>query len=428
MMALAACHTSSVVVSKKKHKKISHEPWGLHTEPKPVPVDTIVYAPKHIKEILLHQDSFKTKVIYKVALVLPFQLDSFYKDKKAIEYSNIPKGLYPALDFYEGVLIAIDSLKNTKINMDLTVVDFNSIHQNFEKLATEKKLESMDLLVGSLNSVDSKTIGEYAFKHKINFVSPIANSYVPEFNPYYIALNPSAAQQQLKLLNIVEEKYGKNFNALIVRQDNIAESNVASTSISSVMNKFASNHPIELVLPNRTSTDSIKYEMDSTKRNVIFVASNDIVFINAILKKLNSLSNTYPITVLGLPSWSNHDNIKNSIGKKMEVYISNSYWVNRGNQEQQKFHRNFTEKYHIRPSELAIRGYNTMLLCATQLQKYGVKFNYFSGNDAFKSTYGNILLKPIIEKEKKREFDYIKYYANQQINIYSITSNGLIKL
>ena len=82
VMAFTACHTSSVVVSKKKHKKGTHEPWGLNTEVKAKPVDTIEYAPKHIKEILSHQDSFKTKPIYKVALILPFQLDSFYKDKK----------------------------------------------------------------------------------------------------------------------------------------------------------------------------------------------------------------------------------------------------------------------------------------------------------------------------------------------------------
>jgi ABC-type branched-subunit amino acid transport system substrate-binding protein len=428
MMAFAACHTSSVVVSKKKHKKGTHEPWGLNTEVKAKPVDTIEYAPKHIKEILSHQDSFKTRAIYKVALILPFQLDSFYKDKKTIEYNNIPKGVYPALDFYEGCLIAIDSLKNTKLNMELTVLDYSSTHQDFQKLAVEKKIESMDLLMGTLNSSDAKIVADYAFQHKINFVSPIANSFSPEYNPYYISLNPTASNQQVKLLDMVEEKYGHNINAVIVRQDNVAESNVASTSISSLLNKFSNIHPVELVLPNRTSTDSIKYELDSTRRNVVFVASNDLVFINAVVKKLNLFSNSYLITVLGLPSWSNHENLKTIVGKKLEVFITNSYWINRSNQEQIKFHKNFTDTYHIKPSELAIRGYNTMLLCGTGLIKYGVQFNYFMGNDIYKATYGNILLKPVIAKEKKREWNYIKYYNNQQINIYSITSNGINKL
>jgi ABC-type branched-subunit amino acid transport system substrate-binding protein len=428
MMAFAACHTSDVVVSKKKHKKGFHEPWGLNTEVKAKPVDTIEYAPSHIKEILTHQDSFKTKAAYKVALILPFQLDSFYKDKKTIEYNSIPKGVYPALDFYEGCLIAIDSLKNTKLNMELTILDYSSSLQNFSKLAAEKKLESMDLLIGTLNSNDAKVVSDFAYEHKINFVSPIANSFAPDYNPYYISLNPTAVNQQLKLLEMVEEKYGKALNVVIVRQENQAESNVANTSINTVLKKFANVHPIEMVLPNRTSTDSIKYELDSTKRNVVFVPSNDIVFINAVLKKLNAISSTYPLTVLGLPSWISHENFKNSVGKKLDVFVTNSYWINRSNPEQIKFHRNFTDKYHIRPSELAIRGYNAMLLCGTSLIKHGTRFNYFSANEIFKSTYGNIQLKPVIAKEKKKEWDYIRYYNNQQINIYSITANGINKL
>jgi hypothetical protein len=50
------------------------------------------------------------------------------------------------------------------------------------------------------------------------------------------------------------------------------------------------------------------------------------------------------------------------------------------------------------------------------------------GNETYKATYGNILLKPVLAKEKKREWNYIKYYNNQQINIYSISSSGLNKL
>jgi hypothetical protein len=428
MIALTACHTSSVVVAKKKHKKENHEPWGLNTEVKAKPVDTIEYAPKHIKEIISHQDSFRVKPTYKVALILPFQLVSFYKDHKTIEYNHIPKGVYPAFDFFEGCLVAIDSLKNTKLNMELTVIDYSSNLFDFTKLAAEKKLESVDLIIGTLNSNDAKIIAEYSLQHKINFVSPIANSFTPEYNPYYISLNPSAINQQNKLLEIVEEKYGKNIKAIVVRQDNAAESNVASTSITSLLNKFASVNPVELVLPNRTSADSIRNELDSTKRNIVFVASNDLIFINAVIKKLNSFSTTYPITVLGMPSWSNHENLKSLIGKKMEVLITNSYLINRSNLEQIKFHRNFTDKYHIRPSELAIRGYNTMLLCCTGLLKYGVSFNYFMANETYKSTYGNILLKPVVSKEKKREWNYIRYYNNQQINIYTITSNGMNKL
>ena len=308
------------------------------------------------------------------------------------------------------------------------VVDYNSNLLDFTKLATEKKLESVDLIIGTLQSNDAKIVAEYAFEHKINFVSPIANTFIPDYNPYYISLNPSAVNQQNKLLEMVEEKYGKNINAIVVRQDNASESNVASTSIACLLNKFASINPVELVLPNRSSTDSIKNELDSTKRNVIFVASNDLIFINSVIKKLNIFSTSYLISVLGMPSWSNHENLKSLVGKQLEVLITNSYFVNRHAQDQIKFHRNFTEKYHIRPSELAIRGYNTMLLCGTELNKYGVKFNYFMSNETYKATYGNILLKPVLSKEKRLSNAIIKYYNNQQINIYNITSSGMNKL
>ncbi len=221
---------------------------------------------------------------------------------------------------------------------------------------------------------------------------------------------------------MIEEKYGNEVNTLVVRQNSAAEENLASTSISNVMKKFAGSHPVELILSTRTAVDSILPELDTTKRNLIFLASNDVVFTNVVLKKLSALSIRYPITVLGLPSWINHDNLKNAVSKNLEVLFTNSYLINRSTADYQKFHRSFTNRYHIRPSELAIRGYSTLLFCGTMLLQHGAKFNYFI-HEPTSLLYGKLQLQAVIGKERKHSF--IQYYSNQDLSVMKLTSTGV---
>ena len=123
-----------------------------------------------------------------------------------------------------------------------------------------------------------------------------------------------------------------------------------------------------------------------------------------------------------MPSWINHDNLKNAVGKNLEVLFTNSYLLNRTNYEYQRFHRNFTNRYHIRPSELAIRGYTTMLLCGAMLQQYGARFNYFM-HDVYPLLYGKLQLKPVWGKERKRT--YIQYFNNQELEVMRLNNNGI---
>ena len=411
------CHAHKKIVKPHK-KKVEH---FVDDEPK----DTVAFVSKYKKEILSHADSFQLLKSYKVALVLPFQLDSFFHNKAAIESSNIPKAVFPALDFYEGCLIAIDSLKKTKLNLELNVVDYSSSFQSFSPIATQKKLSEMNLLIGTLNSSDAKHVASYSYRKKINFVSPVANNFMPEFNPYYLALNPNAVIQQTKLLDLVEEKYGSKINVIVIHQANSIEENIAASSISSILQKFSGIHPVEIILNNKNFSDSAIAEFDSTKRNIVFVASNEFSFVNTVSKNVIQLANRYPITILGMPSWVNHEAMKNIFNKNVEVLITNSYLLNRSNAEYIKFHRNFTERFHVRPSELAIRGYETMLLCGLMLNKYGTKFNYFM-NEPFSTVYGKIMLQKVLTHERKQTFT--QYYNNQLLNIMKLSSLGFQNL
>ena len=375
-----------------------------------------------------HEDSFATKSSYKIALLLPFNIDSFYKDSTAIGYSAIPKGIYPALDFYEGTLIALDSLKKAGVHFDVQVVDYSSQRMAFNQIAGKYHLKDMDLLIGTLSSLDAKPVAEFAAENRITFVSPLANSYAPTHNPFYVSLNPSLYAQQQKLVGSILTCCGKNARVLCLHP-NSANENAMATSISTQLAKVEKNE-FKINTINcqvKTPVDSIKRLLSKTRPNVLIISSNESSYVYPIIRKLNELADSFSISVFGLPSWNSFENLKTIASKRLKIYYTNTYFVDRAAPAFLHFSRQFVEHYKIKPSELAIRGYSTMLACGLALDKHGVRFHYFMPKST-KTLYGAIKLKPLYRLEEMNGRHYTQHFQNAIISLVKIESNSVIRI
>jgi len=381
-------------------------------------------------DFVTHNDSFQKLSTYRIALLLPFNIDSLYPDSSAISYSSIPRGIYPALDFYEGALIALDSLKHAGLNLELQVVDYSSTqHQSFETIAKTNHLSEMDLLIGTLSSADSKPVAEYALQHQILFVSPLANSFTPTHNPFYLSLNPSLLLQQQKLAQSISTQIGNNARVLIIHPATSNEVTLAKTYASLIAELPKNEFKVtDVLIQANTPRDSIRRFLAKYKKNALIICSNESNYIYPIIRKLNDLADSTSITVFGMPSWNNLENLKNATNRKLDVYYANTYSVDRSTASFTRFNRVFIDHYKIRPSELAIRGYNTLLTCGTYISTYGVRFHYFINGKNIKNHFGSYQIKPLYSKESKNNKHYIQHFYNAGVNLIKLSNKSLIRI
>ncbi|MBK6819155.1 MAG: hypothetical protein IPG85_05940 [Bacteroidetes bacterium] len=68
---------------------------------------------------------------YKIAVLTPLYLDSVDLEKNL---TRIPKFMMPGIDFYQGVSIAADTLKNQGVKFDLYIYDSKSDYLNVKNL------------------------------------------------------------------------------------------------------------------------------------------------------------------------------------------------------------------------------------------------------------------------------------------------------
>ena len=80
----------------------------------------------------------------KAALILPFQ-----EDKRMVEY-------------YEGFLMAVDSLKRTGTSLDLYVYDSGKEVSTLNAILSKNEMKKMDVIFGPMHQKQIKPLSDFA--------------------------------------------------------------------------------------------------------------------------------------------------------------------------------------------------------------------------------------------------------------------------
>ena len=401
-----------------------------YSKKKKVVKPTIIEEPSlESYDYITHNDSFHFQKTYKIGVILPFSFDSLYRDSAAIAYSPIPKGIYPALDFYEGLRIALDSLHNTGMRLDVHIVDYSKGRKSFKTVANKAHLEEMDLLMGTLNSNDAAEVASYALEKRIPFLSPLANSFLPTHNPYYITLNPSIVEIQQKSIHHFKTDGSEKPTRFILINSNKSEKRIFDKYYSTI-NKSAKTSAAyeEFNWSNTTKTDTFFQLLDSNYRYVILLPCTDPNFASQFLKAMKPINDSIKLSYLGLPSWKDIESIATLAGKKSDIYIPNTYSVDKNSNSYKKFSRRFYEKFRITPSELAIRGYSNTLLAAHALNNKGSGFYLFK-DEVYKTMYLQpIRIIPSKNKSLYPHHSVVDYYYNPHLSLIKYNCTGKLRI
>src|SRR5215212_3082418 len=97
------------------------------------------------------QDTMSPAIkIYRIAVFSPLHLDSAFSADIAANDRSIPKFIIPALDFTKGARIALDTLPLNGKRAEAYIYDSKSSTQPISWLIRYKKLDSIDLIIGSV--------------------------------------------------------------------------------------------------------------------------------------------------------------------------------------------------------------------------------------------------------------------------------------
>ena len=243
--------------------KIPVQAEEMTTEPA-----TTMLSERDVNALLSEPKSIERVNSVKVALLLPFMTNEAIPSTETQRF----------IEYYEGFLLAVDSLKNTGCSIDLSVYDTGNGTKKLKEILKEDALKNANLIIGAVQNDQIGPVAEFAQKNNIKYVIPftsknddvLSNAYVYQVNTPHSYLFIKAFKAEMKQRQIPFTEI--NYNA-------------------------------------ETLTADVDTLLRTDKRNVIVPTSGTLEALNKIKSPLRMLAETKPecgLTLFGYPEWQTY--------------------------------------------------------------------------------------------------------------------------
>ena len=347
-----------------------------------------------------------------IIVFIPLEIDGAFNGTDYIlGNNNLPKTMLPGLDFYNGVLMAVDSLKKSSATFDIRIIDTKQKNNSLTTLLTDSSLQKPTLIISALtNKVDTKLIADFALAQQSPMVSAVfPNDAGVTNNPFFTVLNPTLKTQCEAIYNYIQTNFSKN-TILYLKKKGATEDYIQNIIVDS--NSKTSKSFLNIEVIDSISFADIAPYLDSTKQNILLCGSLKESFGYSIVKLLND-NPAYKSTIIGMPTW---DGEKSFNVTNVEIIYASPFYFNGNEKLLKQLTAAYKLKYLGRPSDQFFKGFESML--------------YFTNGLLFKPTpvFNSIKIMPVYNEDNKSQLDYFEnknlyFFRKQNGQIKSAKSN-----
>ena len=324
--------------------------------------------PDYISEVVMPADPF-----VKVAVLLPFSAREYphYIDTLG-KYQTVTLSSRSEqfIGFYEGILLAVDSLKNRGYKIDLHVYDTERNSDKMVMLAGEIDRLKPDLILGPVYGSVYKTFVNSLNNKHIPVVYPLS-SRTENFEDYpnFVQVNSTFEvlaeemilwlREQQAFSNIVyidlKGDGGEGMNEKIDFRDRLHEAGGV---------KF-----FHWVV-DRIPLDSLRTLLLPDRENILVLPETKEADVSKILPLLSALTDGYPITVLGLPEWQAFTSIDHETYYKLNTKLFTYSYVDYASEPARNFSENYRKYFHTEPGTLVYKAFDMGMYFIELAAKY----------------------------------------------------------
>jgi LysM repeat protein len=369
--------------------------------------------------------------VYRIALLLPLYLNDVYQiedgDTVAPPSPDTFKS-FSFIQFYEGALIALDSLARKGMNIKAYVYDVSEDPSKARALVLEPEFRKMDLIIGPVFKSSFDIISGFALEQRIPVINPFTKrSDVVAGNPYVFKIQPALFSELNQLVHFLASSFpGANF--MIVYQNSTADQETGTflrdklsyffeedlsisnkdlySSIQSIIENDTSQ---ENVIPDSLYTDNLLINskmiysnpFDSLKinnqvrevyyyeegmpgllkkasfvrPNVIICLSTDRVFVADLMSHIQAMTSRYVVTLVGMPEWNNAD-LDLEYAMKLNLHFFSPEFVDYRDERVKRFVIEFRNRFRNDPviEKYAFEGFDLVYYFMNALKDYGKDF------------------------------------------------------
>ena len=328
------------------------------------------------------QATAQTKV--KVAIFAPLYIDSLFDGTNyKLGNANFPKYVLPGLEFYNGALLAIDSLKTAGKEIDFLIVDTKSTVPIQTTLQSEAFSKVSMMIAAFTNRTEAKLLATVAYERQIPLVSATyPNDAGITNNPFFILVNSSLKTHCEGIYKYLQRNHAVGDNIVYIKGKGAIEDMIEGYFKESA--RFTASIPVKwqtLPLTDSFTAAQLCSKLDSTKNNVLVCGD---VHENFGIKLVRTLAaqKSFRCTAIGMPTWDGLKELDKPEYKSVEIVYSTPYNYPRSVPISKALAQAYHTQWNARPSDMVFKGYEMTLRFAQILLDHGTKtLNHLSDNN-----------------------------------------------
>ena len=282
------------------------------------------------------------------------------------------------VEYYEGFLMAVDSLKKQGVSIDLYTYDTKGREATLNSILSKKEMKNMDIIFGPAKAQDIDVLATFADNNNIRLVVPFAPKVDEVFkNPHIYQINTP----QSYLYSEVYEHFTRKFSDSNVIFLNASNGDREKDEFIKGMKTELRNNGISY--RDFTVTDNF-YEittvMDTLRNNIFIPTSGKSTALVKILPQLTQIRRerpNYMMNLFGYPEWQTYTNDYLASFYEIDTYFYSSFYTNNLFPAAVHFTNSYRRWYskdmaNIYP-KYGMLGYDTGYFFLKGLSKYGNK-------------------------------------------------------
>lgn len=280
-------------------------------------------AAEPTNEELFRQNAAEKKPIntIKVALVLPFSKEN-----------GAQRGPQTRIvEFYEGFLMAADSLKRQGVSMDIYAYDTKETKAGAEKILADSRMKEMDLIVGPVNAASIAPLTDFARQNNIRLVVPFAPKVDQVFNnPLLYQVNTPQSYLYSEVYEHFLRKFGRSN---VVFLDDGTPDPEKADFIKGMKAELKDNGVrfTQIRLEGEIDPARVISAMDTLQQNIFVPLSARSTALTKLVPHLTLVRKEHPhfdMHLFGYPEWQTYTQDFLANFYELDTYFYSSFYTN----------------------------------------------------------------------------------------------------
>ncbi|MCV6628709.1 MAG: LysM peptidoglycan-binding domain-containing protein [Flavobacteriaceae bacterium] len=288
----------------------------------------------------------------KVALMLPFKSrDMAYSSPGEVEVQlKKSKPMFYSMGMYTGALVALDSLKNLGVNVDVKVMDTQGDVFAANKLLYERDFNEVQAVIGPLYNSVFAEVAKGLKEKDIPVFAPISSGGKIELDNVFYTM-PNSAVCREKIVSYIQSY--KKEQELVILVDP-----AETDELIYLKQRFPNARYLDLDLLKKPF-DYIKRKFNPEIENWFLVHTKKASTLGSWVTVLNGLnSDKIKVTLFAYEKDKTFDYINNTSLSKLNFHFASNTKVSATNHP---FAIRYKEKFGKAPDKYAARGFDLMM-------------------------------------------------------------------